>query len=961
MSYANWNPTEYYVSNDIVFYDGKYYQALVSSINVVPDANPATWSLNAVFGINGVVEGTNITVNNANPLIPIIGLDTPLTSALGMGANPIIDSTVNPGAFGDVLTSTGVATVWQAPSSFAVTDVNGLTGSITLGNGTGLSQTTVGNTITFDNIGCLNPMGSDLDGNNLKIQNVSTLTASKVETEQITLPAGSLNTAIAVDNNLQLAAGQQIGFATDIKLKNTGAGDVIIDSVPAGSQTNILGYDTATKKVSYQAVPSAGVTSIAAGTGIAVNNLNPAIPVVSNTGVTSAVAGTGIGVSAGTGSVTFSNTGVLSVANGGAGSGITIGGTAQNPTVSNAGVLTVAAGTGIASSGGQNPSISNTGLLSATAGTGISVSAGQNPTISNTGVTSIIAGTGISVSAGTGAVTITNTSGGGSFTDPIAIGTGAGVTAQSLGGIAIGVNAGNNTQGVDAVAIGKDAAPTSQPTRTVAVGSTAGTQIRAESIAIGYQSESAVNASSTQNTVVGTYTAALPQTFTNAIGQHTAIGYSALQRDNGGPQSTAVGANALQNGTSAVGRSVAVGYNTLTNAANYSAVAVGWGAGRNSTGNGIVAIGDNAGANMGSLSVAVGNGAGAANMTTNSVAIGFSAGNTNMATQSVAIGSGAGQTSQPTQSVAVGADAGAALLAGAGGQVVVGYRAGRQSGANAVALGIRAGEGTQGSNTVAIGNTAAQNGQGTGAIAIGNQAANGSSGANSVAIGTRAGFGNFGTRSIAIGNLAAEAGGTFADTITLNASSIALNPAQASSLFINPIRVPASTSAFTSSLLYNPTTSEVAQMPTAYISAFGNATQNLAVPATETVLAHGAVAVAGTGGLSLNTGTGVFTIGNAGVYRILTSVQITTAAGNSSVVIYPSIGGTAIPNSASKCALGNSDAVVFTCEYIYTAAANDQLTIRAYLDSGACDIEYTGASAPKPAIPSVITNIQRIA
>jgi len=61
-----------------------------------------------------------------------------------------------------------------------------------------------------------------------------------------------------------------------------------------------------------------------------------------------------------------------------------------------------------------------------------------------------------------------------SFTDPIAIGTDAGFTAQSSHAIAIGTDAGQADQGISGISIGFQAGQTSQGTNSIALGTNAG-------------------------------------------------------------------------------------------------------------------------------------------------------------------------------------------------------------------------------------------------------------------------------------------------------------------------------------------------------------------------------------------------------------------------------------------------------------------------------------------------------
>ena len=114
------------------------------------------------------------------------------------------------------------------------------------------------------------------------------------------------------------------------------------------------------------AVPAGGgtITSINAGTGIAVDNSNPSDPIVSNTGVLSNIAGTGISISSATGNSTITNTApdqtVVITGSGGA----TVTGTYPNfniSTTDNEGVETIVAGTAISvdSTNPASPIINN--------------------------------------------------------------------------------------------------------------------------------------------------------------------------------------------------------------------------------------------------------------------------------------------------------------------------------------------------------------------------------------------------------------------------------------------------------------------------------------------------------------------------------------------------------------------------------------------------------------------------
>lgn len=188
-------------------------------------------------------------------------------------------------------------------------------------------------------------------------------------------------------------------------------------------------------------------------------------------------------------------------------------------------------------------------------------------------------------------------------------------------------------------------------------------------------------------------------------------------------------------------------------------------------------------ANGASQSGAVAIGVGA-NASTDSLAIGYNANTGGGSTTAVGYGAWANGTSGvavgrgafcSTNGVAMGTDAGSST---AGGIVSIGRSAGRGSSTNAVSIGINSGQ-NQGANSVAIGSHA-------GNIGLG---------ANSIAIGANASYTN-----------------AHANTIVINATGANLNTAQASSLYIKPIR--AATAA--NVLYYDNSSGEVTQSAFAF-------------------------------------------------------------------------------------------------------------------------------------------------
>jgi hypothetical protein len=137
----------------------------------------------------------------------------------------------------------------------------------------------------------------------------------------------------------------------------------------------------------------------------------------------------------------------------------------------------------------------------------------------------------------------------------------------------------------------------------------------------------------------------------------------------------------------------------------------------------------------------------------------------------------------------------------------MGYQAGLSGQQGfAVAVGYLAANSRQGASAVAIGTQAGQSNQVSNSVAIGVLAANISQGASAVAIGNQAGRIDQGSNAIAIGNLAGSNAQT-ANSIVLNASSVALNAAQAG-FFVRPVRTD---NTQTQALGFNPTTNEIVQ------------------------------------------------------------------------------------------------------------------------------------------------------
>ena len=132
-----------------------------------------------------------------------------------------------------------------------------------------------------------------------------------------------------------------------------------VQTVTAGANITITG--TAQNPVINSSAGSSGVTSIASGSGISVNQSTGAVT-VSNVGVTSLSSSGGIAVNTSTGAVSIKNTGVLSITSG---TGINLTGSASDPVINSYAVQSVIAGANVTVTGtSANPIINATAQTS---------------------------------------------------------------------------------------------------------------------------------------------------------------------------------------------------------------------------------------------------------------------------------------------------------------------------------------------------------------------------------------------------------------------------------------------------------------------------------------------------------------------------------------------------------------------------------------------------------------------
>ncbi len=144
-----------------------------------------------------------------------------------------------------------------------------------------------------------------------------------------------------------------------------------------------------------------GIIDITGSNTVRASVNNDTVTFVGGSGVT-------LNSNAGTKTITWSASGVLSVS---AGNGIAVSSSAGAITVTNTGILAVSSGNGISvATANGNATVTNTGILAVSSGNGISVAtANGNATVTNTGILNVNAGNSISVVVANGNATVTNT------------------------------------------------------------------------------------------------------------------------------------------------------------------------------------------------------------------------------------------------------------------------------------------------------------------------------------------------------------------------------------------------------------------------------------------------------------------------------------------------------------------------------------------------------------------------
>jgi len=287
--------------------------------------------------------------------------------------------------------------------------------------------------------------------------------------------------------------------------------------------------------------------------------------------------GVGLAVSSGADSITFSNTGVLSVT---AGSGITAATVSGVATITNAGVRSLQSTTAL-------PSGRTTG-----AGVNINGSTGDNLRVTNTGVISISSGVGITVSldAASGDVTITNSAPAvNAFTQIEVNGDSSNRLAADAASDVLNITSGqgitlSKTVGTDTLDIavnpvfdlkgsvfGDDSSILVDAVSGYIYGNVSATTLRTAETKIALGSNAGLTSQGVNTVAIG-----LEAGQTTQGSESVAIGYTAGKTTQGA-FSVAVGLNAGQ--TSQGNTAVALGYNAGQTSQGQSAVAIGFNAG----------------------------------------------------------------------------------------------------------------------------------------------------------------------------------------------------------------------------------------------------------------------------------------------------------------------------------------------------------------------------------------------
>jgi hypothetical protein len=98
------------------------------------------------------------------------------------------------------------------------------------------------------------------------------------------------------------------------------------------------------------------------------------------------------------------------------------------------------------------------------------------------------------------------------------------------------------------------------------------------------------------------------------------------------------------------------------------------------------------------------------------------------------------------------------------------------------------------------------------------------------------------------------------------------------------------------------------------------------------------------------------------IYNVQFSIQVDkTSGGTGRLYIWPAINGTAVPNSGSLIQIQGNDAEIFSAANFFLPLSNGDY-FQLYFSVNALDVQlqYFAASAPVPAIPSIILTVMQV-
>lgn len=103
-------------------------------------------------------------------------------------------------------------------------------------------------------------------------------------------------------------------------------------------------------------------------------------------------------------------------------------------------------------------------------------------------------------------------------------------------------------------------------------------------------------------------------------------------------------------------------------------------------------------------------------------------------------------------------------------------------------------------------------------------------------------------------------------------------------------------------------------------------------------------------------------INTTGFYKLLSSIQIDKfTAGTGAIYMYPMVNGVAVQDSATKLVVNQNLEDIMTIEWFLNLSEDDLVSIQCYSPDSGIRLLAISASAPVPAVPSIILNILRIA